>query len=71
MSLFRVSFHGDKGQRWVGGLGHFRSLGRVAWMLISSPNVMAESGQGHLVKCSFHFHLVGMHEQELGPKPHT
>ena len=59
MSLFHVSFHGDKGQRKVGGLGHFRSLGRVAWMLISSPSVMAESCQGHLVKCWVSFPSCG------------
>ena len=59
MSLFHVSFHGDKGQRRVGGLGQFRSLGRVAWMLISSPSVMAESCQGHLVKCWVSFPSCG------------
>ena len=71
MSLFHVSFHGDKGQRRVGGLGQFRSLGRVAWMLISSPSVMAVMSRSLSERLGFISILWGMHEQKLGPKPLT
>lgn len=36
--------------RRVGNLGHFKSLGMVAWSLNSSTGIMAKNHQSHLVK---------------------
>ena len=50
---------GMEDQRRIGDPGYFRSLGTVVWSLISSPGVMVENCQGHLVKCWVSFPSCG------------